>query len=138
MLPGPAKIGPEINANDVDVTRAKARIQLAMECVCLCSSNFILDRDVRLPRLSILRAEPGYEVAFQRGTKTIEFRAGDHEGDTSTEMPDATDLGYERIHFFDRSVEAVDNPRLIFARKPMKHRQVGTEEASVWREMRLS
>jgi len=124
MPPGSAKIGPEVEADDLDMPRLKICIQVAMKCLCLWSRDLVLDRDVRPPGLHVLWAEPGHEFAFQSGTNAIEFLANYREGDAGAEMPYTTDLGYDRIHISGRALKLVDNSLLIFAGKPMKHRQV--------------
>lgn len=73
MLPGTTEIGPEVEANDFDLPRLEAGMQIAMECVCLRSFHLVLDRDVWPPGLHVLWAEPGYELAFQRGADAFEL-----------------------------------------------------------------
>ena len=116
----------------------KALAELMVECVGFRCRHLVLDRDVWLPCLPVLRAKPCQEFRPQPGVNFLQRRAQDRVGNPAAEVPQPADFGCDHTISIGDPLEAFDNPSRNFARKSVKHRQVSAENIAIRREMRLS
>lgn len=137
MPPGPAEIEPEVHTADGKLLALEAIGKLAEERVRFFPRHLVLNGDMRLPALLVLRVQIGLKPGFEPGMEQMKFRAIDPKSDTSTEMSHSADISHHWPCIRRGFDEALQQIGLLFTWQTMKHRQMCRQQISVWRKMQF-
>jgi hypothetical protein len=121
----------------VDGFRFEPTFQLEEQLVGFRSRYLVLDRDMRPEFLQILRAGPGAETMDELASQVLQFRAFDLEGDTCSQMLNATDGREEFSPRQKRFTQDFLDPREPLSGEMMEDGDMRLEEIAVSRKMRL-
>lgn len=92
VLPWTTQIPPQIQPDNFDRMGSEFLHQSCVQGICRQFRDLVLDRDVWLPLLHVLSAQPRHEGSLQCGVDFLQLRADNRERHAGAQMTKATDV----------------------------------------------
>lgn len=135
MLPRAAKIMPKIKSGHLDRMGMECDAKLCAKSVCRCARRVVLDGDMRLPFLHVLRIQPWHKCRFQRIAYGLKLRHFDCKGHAGAKMTKADHLRRKGRAAFDDLIETPRDLSKVLSGQMVKYSHVGTEKIALRREV---